>query len=58
MFYEVIKLCTEASSYLVVGDLNQSIIKFEENFIYSTRVLENKEDFTILDSYRSTKKYN
>ncbi|BAK55930.1 helicase [Candidatus Arthromitus sp. SFB-mouse-Japan] len=55
MFYEVIKLCTEASSYLVVGDLNQSIIKFEENFIYSTRVLENKEDFTILDSYRSTK---
>lgn len=55
MFYEVIKMCTGASSYLIVGDLNQSIIKFEENFIYSTRVLENKKDFTILDSYRSTK---
>lgn len=55
MFYEVIKMYTESSSYLIVGDLNQSIIKFEDNFTYSTRIFENKKDFEMLDSYRSTR---
>lgn len=55
MFYEVIKEYTRASSYVIVGDLNQSIVKFKENFLESTEIFENKFYMTMEDSYRSTR---
>lgn len=55
MFYEVIKEFTKASSYIIVGDLNQSIIKFKENFLHSTEIFKNKIYMIMEDSYRSTK---
>lgn len=56
MFYEVIKEYTKASSYVIVGDLNQSFVDFNENFVESTDIIKNKEFITMSDSYRSTKK--
>ena len=54
MFYEVIREYTRASSYVIVGDLNQSIVNFDESFIESTNIFENKEEINMRDSYRST----
>lgn len=56
MFYEVIKEYTRASSYVIVGDLNQRFVNFNENFVESTDIIKNKEFITMSDSYRSTKK--
>lgn len=55
MFYEVIKEFTRARSYVIVGDLNQSIICFDRNFIESTNIFDNKKYIIMEDSYRSTK---
>ena len=54
MFYEVLRDITKASSYVVVGDLNQSISKFNENYIISTEIFPNRVLINIEDSYRST----
>ncbi len=54
MFYEVVRQCTKASSYIIVGDLNQSIIGFEENFVESSAMFNNLNKISLIDSYRST----
>ncbi len=56
MFYEVLKMYTNSNSYVIVGDLNQSMINFHENFTTSTNIFENKIEISMKDSYRSTKK--
>lgn len=56
MFYEVLKMYTNSSSYVIVGDLNQSIINFYENFVNSTNMFDNKIEISMKDSYRSTEK--
>ena len=58
MFYEVLKKYTKALSYIVVGDLNQSIVNFDENFIESSKIFSNVEEINIIDSYRSTRNIN
>ncbi len=56
MFYEVLKMYTNSNSYVIVGDLNQSMINFHEDFTTSTNIFENKIEINMKDSYRSTKK--
>lgn len=55
MFYEVIKMYTKASTYLIVGDLNQSIINFDEDFTKVNSIIDNSKYIEMSDSYRSTK---
>lgn len=54
MFYEVIKTYTKAVSYVIVGDLHQSITNLDENYITSTEMFPNRVLINIRDSYRST----
>ncbi len=55
MFYEVLKMYTKSISYIIVGDLNQSMVSFCENFLESTNIFQNKTQINMKDSYRSTK---
>ena len=55
MFYKVLKMYTKSISYIIVGDLNQSIVSFSENFLESTNIFQNKVEIIMKDSYRSTK---
>lgn len=55
MFYEVIRMYTNSPSYLIVGDLNQSMVNFEDNLTYINFPIENAKYMEMRDSYRSTK---
>lgn len=55
MFYEVIRMYTNSPSYLIVGDLNQSMVNFEDNLTYINFPIENVKYMEMRDSYRSTK---
>ena len=55
MFYKVLKMYTKSISYIIVGDLNQSMVSFSENFLESTNIFQNKVEIIMKDSYRSTK---
>ncbi len=54
MFYEVINLLTKSPNYLILGDINQSIIKFDESFIKGCDFLKDPLYIEMKDSYRST----
>lgn len=55
MFYVVLKEYTRATSYVIVGDLNQSIVDFKEDFLKSACIFSNAENISLVDSYRSTR---